>query len=230
MQNSIAAVEKGDDAVIFLAEAARKLGFDYFAYGRRSALPFGNTKPAIISNYPLAWQERYVQAQYARIDPSISASRKSMQPLAWSDDLFASAPALWSEARDFGLKMGCAQFVSDGRGSHGMLTLARSHEVLSARELQARAAEIHWLTVLIHEHYPRIFGDTDVLPAAPSLTEREIEILRWSAEGKTAAEIAEILPISFNTVNFHLKNAMQKLSATNKAQAILRAALHGLLD
>ena len=63
-----------------------------------------------------------------------------------------------------------------------------------------------------------------------TLTDRELEVLRWSADGKTAAEISMILPISLNTVNFHLKNVMKKLSTPNKAAAVLYATVNGLLD
>ena len=66
--------------------------------------------------------------------------------------------------------------------------------------------------------------------AAPSLlTTRETEILRWTADGKTAGQISDILTISDNTVNFHIKNAMAKLQTSNKTSAAVRAAMMGIL-
>jgi DNA-binding CsgD family transcriptional regulator len=67
--------------------------------------------------------------------------------------------------------------------------------------------------------------------AAPesSLTEREIEVMRWTALGKTACDVADILVISTHTVNFHIKNASAKLHASNKTAAAVRAAVLGLL-
>jgi LuxR family transcriptional regulator len=53
--------------------------------------------------------------------------------------------------------------------------------------------------------------------------------LRWSAEGKTASEIALILSISERTVTFHVVNAMQKLNVNNKISAVIRAIMLGLL-
>jgi len=55
------------------------------------------------------------------------------------------------------------------------------------------------------------------------LTEREIEILTWTAQGKTSGEIAQILGRSVATVNFHLQNAMGKLNVVNKTQAAIKA-------
>ncbi len=62
------------------------------------------------------------------------------------------------------------------------------------------------------------------------LTGREIEVLRWSASGKTSSEISEILVISVNTVNFHVKNAILKLKTANKTAAVARATMLGLLN
>jgi len=61
------------------------------------------------------------------------------------------------------------------------------------------------------------------------LTPRERECLRWSADGKTAWEIGQILSIAERTVVFHVNNVIQKLSASNKTQAIVRAITLNLL-
>jgi LuxR family transcriptional regulator len=61
------------------------------------------------------------------------------------------------------------------------------------------------------------------------LTPREIECLRWAARGKTAQDIAVILDRSLATICLHLNNAMRKLGAQNRAQAIARAYHYRLL-
>ncbi|HGU0016342.1 TPA: LuxR C-terminal-related transcriptional regulator, partial [Escherichia coli] len=53
--------------------------------------------------------------------------------------------------------------------------------------------------------------------------------LKWTAEGKTSAEIAMILSISENTVNFHQKNMQKKINAPNKTQVACYAAATGLI-
>ncbi|MFP0009805.1 LuxR C-terminal-related transcriptional regulator, partial [Escherichia sp. AP1800] len=50
-----------------------------------------------------------------------------------------------------------------------------------------------------------------------------------TAEGKTSAEIAMILSISENTVNFHQKNMQKKINAPNKTQVACYAAATGLI-
>lgn len=65
--------------------------------------------------------------------------------------------------------------------------------------------------------------------AGMTLSSREIEVLRWTSEGKTSSEVADILRIAERTVNFHINNAMVKLNANNKTAAAIRAAVLGLL-
>jgi len=52
-----------------------------------------------------------------------------------------------------------------------------------------------------------------------SLTDREEEIMRWVAEGKTNWEISIILHLSLNTIKFHLKNVYQKLGGVENRWA-----------
>ncbi|WP_375411735.1 helix-turn-helix transcriptional regulator [uncultured Bradyrhizobium sp.] len=62
------------------------------------------------------------------------------------------------------------------------------------------------------------------------LTLREMEVLRWTAFGKTSKETSEILNISINTVNFHIKNMMSKLGTVNRASTVASAIKTGLLE
>lgn len=61
------------------------------------------------------------------------------------------------------------------------------------------------------------------------LTPRECEVLRWVSEGKTSAEAALMLGISPKTVNLHVENAITKLRASNRTNAVARAINLGLI-
>ncbi|GFM83848.1 helix-turn-helix transcriptional regulator [Pseudomonas cichorii] len=63
---------------------------------------------------------------------------------------------------------------------------------------------------------------------AKNLTHREIEILKWSAEGKTAGDIAIILSLKERTIHFHIASAIQKMGVCNKTAAAVQAALSGM--
>jgi len=62
------------------------------------------------------------------------------------------------------------------------------------------------------------------------LTKREIEILKLIASGYSNQEIANILYISYNTVDTHRKNIMHKLSIKNTAGLVRYAIEKGLIS
>lgn len=62
-----------------------------------------------------------------------------------------------------------------------------------------------------------------------SLSQREQEVLTELAKGATTAEIAATLIISPNTVKTHISHILEKLGASNRAEAISRANAMGLL-
>ena len=65
-------------------------------------------------------------------------------------------------------------------------------------------------------------GGEDVARAAPGqpLSGREEQVLTWMSEGKTNAEIAEILAISLHTVKRHVERILQKLGVPNRSAAV----------
>jgi DNA-binding CsgD family transcriptional regulator/tetratricopeptide (TPR) repeat protein len=63
---------------------------------------------------------------------------------------------------------------------------------------------------------------------AAGLSERELEVLRLVAQGKTNREIAEALILSEKTVARHLTNIFNKISVENRAGAAAFALRHGL--
>ena len=65
-------------------------------------------------------------------------------------------------------------------------------------------------------------------PTPDPLTAREVEVLRWVAEGLENWEIAEKLVISEATVRTHVSNIMGKLHLASRTQAALYALREGL--
>jgi DNA-binding NarL/FixJ family response regulator len=61
------------------------------------------------------------------------------------------------------------------------------------------------------------------------LTAREIEILKWLAEGYTNSEIARELFISAQTVDTHRKRLIDKLGVRNSVELVSKALRHGLI-
>jgi two-component system, NarL family, response regulator YdfI len=69
-----------------------------------------------------------------------------------------------------------------------------------------------------------------VTAADIDLTERELEVLRAAAEGKTNKGIGHRLGITDRTVKAHLSSIYNKLGVDSRAEAIAVAARHGWLE
>lgn len=124
-------------------------------------------------------------------------------------------------------------------------------DTLGHREIYALGVQVgrhRYFLLLSSEHDDRIDANTlvaaqmrcsyalsqipDMLRAAITrdpLSDRERECLLWVAEGKTTEEVALILGVSGNTVNSYVTNAIQKLSASNRAMAIATAIRSGII-
>ena len=64
---------------------------------------------------------------------------------------------------------------------------------------------------------------------ADPLTDRERQVLRLAAEGRSGAEIAEALDLSEGTVRNYLSEAISKLGAKNRVDAARIARVKGWL-
>ena len=62
------------------------------------------------------------------------------------------------------------------------------------------------------------------------LTARELEVLRLIRDGYRNKQIADRLSIAETTVNFHIKNLVDKLGANDRTHAVTIALRRGLLE
>lgn len=63
-----------------------------------------------------------------------------------------------------------------------------------------------------------------------SLTDREREVLRHIADGRSNREIARVLVLSEKTVKTHVSNILMKLDVVDRTQAALWAVRHGIAE
>jgi len=217
------------------ARLTQELGFDFFLYGARFPTSFVKPTTVIVSGYPEEWNPWYRERRYERVDPIVRHCVQSITPLIWNTanklaDADESAHAFMSEARDLGLRCGVSFPLHGCHGEKILLSLAAGTEGQDARQSISNARPyVPSLLAHIHEAI-RLLLDGPALAAQDiQLSGRERECLLWSAEGKTAWEISQILHISERTVVFHLQNASEKLGVVNRQQAVARAISLGLV-
>ncbi|MFM0202118.1 autoinducer binding domain-containing protein [Paraburkholderia fungorum] len=221
--------EATDRAFSILSRASLDLGFSYCAFGYVNRVPFCSRNIVIKSSYPEQWVARYREREYLTIDPIAKLESGDLTPVIWADRLFADAEHLWDEAKSAGLAIGISQPCWDARGQVGVYSLARQGTPLGASEIKALRPFLLSLGQLSMSCFSRIADQQSNTATDARLTQREIEILRWTADGKSAKGISNALDISVDTVNFHLKNCKRKLNAPSKASAAAYAIAYGLL-
>lgn len=109
------------------------------------------------------------------------------------------------------LRSGASGYVLKSMPQEDLLTVIRSVHA-GKRQVPAEVA------ALLAEH----LGEED-------LTSRELEVLQLIRDGYKNKQISDQLSISENTVNFHIKNIVDKLGANDRTHAVTIAARRGLL-
>ena len=117
-----------------------------------------------------------------------------------------------------------------GAGALGyVLKQSASTELLSA--VRAAASGKQYLDSSVAAHvtgaYLKKYGKRDV--AAPTISDREAEVLRQMAWGWSNKEIAAQFDVSVKTVEVHKANAMRKLGLRGRIDIVRYALLQGWL-
>jgi NarL family two-component system response regulator LiaR len=82
---------------------------------------------------------------------------------------------------------------------------------------------------IAHIVLSRFSPDTPESPRFSPLTPRETEVLRAIAEGRANAEIAESLHLGLGTIKGHIRDILEKLSASDRTQAAVVALKKGYI-
>ena len=113
--------------------------------------------------------------------------------------------------------------------------VSRLRFLLSEKKHELHLVMIYWiqraLDIIAEEHRAgATILRTPTAATVTALTDRERDMLAWAARGKTVADTADILKISDETVETHIRNAMRKLGASNKTHAVAKAIYLSLID
>jgi DNA-binding CsgD family transcriptional regulator len=219
-----------------LVEAAEHTGFNQLAYGAltHTELPrlVDRPMPAIALNYPSHWQNYYVEHNYRYIDPIVIYAPFMAGPFLWDClsiryDLNRKQVQLLSEAREAGLKNGITVPLHGPLGKVAVVCFASQFDDANPR---AQLSRLNVLASQFHVVFTNLAHGLQNNVKTVDLSAREKDCLNWVAHGKTSWEISVILDINRNTVDFHIKNAMDKLDATNRIAAVFKAIRLGIID
>ena len=224
------------EAVTTLADAVRSclriaglLGADSFSFfftagqgeARRLAPVFDSTFPGVSSKSRAL--STLANERFARL------ASETDQPLWWrgiSGRNFLSAPALfWAVEVEGPIEQaGIAFPVAQERGRCGLVVF--TGDALAIDE--ARLCDAHSRSFALFQQVAR--QRVQECSKTPSVSRRELECLRLTADGLTSDDIATSLGLSVHTANQYLTNSTQKLNAVNRIHAVAKALRCGLID
>ncbi|GLK54525.1 helix-turn-helix transcriptional regulator [Methylopila capsulata] len=179
--------------------------------------------------HPPGWMERYLQKGYVFDDPVIRRIHGELSAFRWRDaplslGIESRQRLIMNEARDFGLRDGLAVPIVLTDGSLGSVSFGGSHVDVPPEAVGA----INLIAIYAMGRAVQLRTEAEI-GARARLTPREVDALRWAAEGKTLSQIGTCLGISDRTVEHHLKSAAVKLGAANRAHTIAEAFRAGLI-
>lgn len=178
--------------------------------------------------WPEVWLDRYCAGRLAEADPVVAMARTAARPFLF-DEAFArrSGPGVrrcLAAAVRAGISGGLAVPVTDASGRRALVAFAGASRKIEDSDLallQVAGAAAHQRRAEI-EAARRTDADGRLSP-------REIDCVRWAAEGKTGWEIGRILSISAHTAEWYLSSAARKLGAANRAHVVAVAFRRGLI-
>jgi DNA-binding CsgD family transcriptional regulator len=191
----------------------------------------------------LGWEPQYVEKWLRQklhlVSPIAAVCRMSTSPFVWDAASVARAATegrsreniQWPLTPEQGFYGGITVPIHMPRGRTGSVSWYSRDAALDLSAVLADHADVLRLAGLrfMDLVYALRFEADPSLDGSQRLSERELECLTWAALGRTDAEIGAVIHRSPTTARFHIDNAVRKLGARNRTQAVAIAARAGLI-
>ncbi|QQZ28753.1 hypothetical protein HMY34_08290 [Thiothrix subterranea] len=208
------------------------LGGRYYKYQWLPPTLITSSKQIEFLTCPDLWLERYACQGFGENDPKIRYCNEHRHPTSWNADTIGKKitsqhipqqdQLFWQDTLDMGLGDGVTIPIRGMGGTKSMLCIA--YEGAYVEDELAPIPLLEAWATHVHTHIERLYTAQQL---NNPLSQREQEVLKWTALGKTSDDIADILKLSRNTILFHLNSLRRKLNVANKHHLIAKAfALH----
>lgn len=188
--------------------------------------PFSRRKCAVITKGESTWLGPIDHDYVAPLRSSLEASARLIEAITWASDCDSVIFQSQDGAQTHGLTSGMTYTTVATSGVIYSLLFFRVGRVVTEQERYTLSLQLRCISDLVKRAGQRLG-----LEHAPGfeLTPQEIDILRWTADGKCTYDVARIMGISENTVNYHVKKVLGKIGCVSKLQAVAHAASWKLL-
>lgn len=183
----------------------------------------------INNKFPLDYLQHYFTKRMIQNDPFVSKTLVSEKPHFWNVENYKDKSEYKRFVmfnKDFGLNLGLSSAFSESNGKVTFLCLSKPLENPRKHHLQI----VNFIMPHLHITFNRLYNLGNGNCNSHSLSNKELEVLKWIKEGKTNWEISKIINISEATVKFHIANVLKKLDAVNRGHAVAMALQTGILS
>jgi LuxR family transcriptional regulator, activator of conjugal transfer of Ti plasmids len=230
-ENPFSAALDTEAACDVLRQIADRHGFPYFSYLQLNGRGTGDR---IVANYPQEWRQRYETKLYIHYDPVVTVARQSRLPFFWNNGGFIqpyrkAQQKVFHEAGSYGINTGYSIPIAGRSGECGLFSVAAHQECVLLDALGPSGHLVYLLGLQLHDHFLGLTTRSAPDLREDTLTARELECLKWAAEGLTTEQIADRVMISAATVNYHFNKIVTKLDAANRHHAAIKAVRLGLI-
>lgn len=179
---------------------------------------------------PSEWRARYVDADHASHDPVFQHAVQGGGKTTWSqlkrqaellDD--KAGLSVFAEAAKFDLVDGLILPIQ-GSGDLPAAVSFGGEDIDLGEDAQA---SLYVIAALAYEGLRRVVDGFKPVP--PYLTDQELRVLRWTAQGKSAEVIAVILGLSKHTIQEYHARIRHKYRVSTMIQVVVLAAFDGNL-
>ncbi|SOE12919.1 DNA-binding CsgD family transcriptional regulator [Hoeflea halophila] len=229
---SVGRIRTIHDAKQVLREACAQYGFRHFVVislpGTISRTQRSLAQLAVVSSWPAELTAEFDRLELASDSPMLNEMQTRISPVLLdmsklkqelSTQKLIAAIHLFSR---FELTTGVGFPVQDSESKRYAVCFLGDREPLSDEKLST----LGMLSTMLIDRISQISSDRN--EQKPVLNAREIEVLRWTAEGKTSSEISRLTGLSEHTVNHYATISTKKLGCANRTQAVVKVMRMGL--
>ncbi|MFT3986858.1 helix-turn-helix transcriptional regulator [Aestuariivirga sp.] len=222
-----------DESRKYLLRAREKfdvLNLSYWFLGTSAQTP---DRMTWLSTYDETYTSIYMRDFSPLGDPAFNICFSRQLPLDWAEVRASdnSVEEIHHVAESFGIgRQGISIPIRDEGFGHAMFSV--NFECEDRHWGEMRQVLANGLHLFAHYFHQRV---KDVISQRPlsgdfELSPREREVLKWAADGKTAWETAKVIGLSERAIRLYTENAMAKLRAKTKTQAVAIAVKTGLIN
>lgn len=181
--------------------------------------------------YKPEWVDRYIEMDYARIDPVVQGCYQRFHPVDWKrlDWSGKSVRSFMGEALDAGVgNQGLSVPIRGPNGQFALFTAsACATDGQWASYSRDHVADLILVAHFVNQKALEIDQAEDDPDTVKKLSPREIDALSLLAVGYSRSQAADSLSISEHTLRVYIESARHKLGASNTTHAVAKAIAAG---